>query len=79
MKMAAQWDHVLRSLAALLPPDVAEYGTQVIAVAALTTCLAFLGQSTDRLALARSSYVYIHVHTCSCCSVAMVAVWREEG
>lgn len=43
--MAASWERVLRSVEQLLPPGLADYETEVVAVAVVSTLLAFVGEA----------------------------------
>ena len=47
--MAASWERVVGSVERLLPPGLADYETEVVAVAAVSTLLAFVGETHVRV------------------------------
>ena len=42
--MADLWEGLVDKVEALLPPEIADYETEVLVVAIITTSLAFLGE-----------------------------------
>lgn len=42
--MADYWDQIVSVVEGLLPSDIAEYETEAVIVAAITTLLAFVGE-----------------------------------
>ena len=55
-EMADAWEKMRKALRAYLPADMAEHDTEVIAVAAITSLLALLGESPLRAAAAAVSF-----------------------
>ena len=78
--MADQWEQLKRSVRDFLPPEVAGHEAAVIAVAIVTSLLAFLGEQWTHIGAFQHKHIvpYTNLTVCVVFSVAVAGVWKEE-